>query len=305
MGKGHKNRTRRTDVELTPDRVSGSTINWYPGHMAKALRQVKEKMKGVDIILEIRDARVPLTSGNAALEKTIGGKQKIVALNKCDLADPKAIEKWSSWFKKNNVDHLFVNSLNKSSLKKLVDQARKSVIERKIASGSIAPGSSLRMMVIGLPNTGKSTFINTLAGKKVARTADRPGHTQSQQWVNIDKDLLLMDTPGIMPPDIATDEQGYWLCAIHAIKDDIIGKEEVAFFVMRYFLEKKSTQFMERYNLPNLEVTPLEVLDKIAVDRKCLMQKGLPDYERVYGIILHDFRSGDLGHICLEHPPVE
>ncbi len=304
MAKSYKKKKKNNDIELTPDRERGSSINWYPGHMAKALRQVKERMKGVDIILEIRDARVPMTSGNAALDKTIGDKQKLIALNKSDLADPELVKEWGDWFRKQGTEHIFVNSLNKHTLKKLVEQARQSVLKRKIASGSKAPAQTLRMMVIGLPNTGKSTFINTLAGRKVARTADKPGHTQSQQWVTISKDLELMDTPGIMPPNISTDEQGYWLCSIHAIKDEIVGKEDVAFFIINYLLSIKSDEFLSQYNLESFDMSPLEILDQIASDRKCIKQKGNIDYERVYAIILSDFRSGKLGNICFEKPPL-
>jgi ribosome biogenesis GTPase A len=158
-------------------------------------------------------------------------------------------------------------------------------------------------MIIGLPNTGKSTIINQLANRAAARTADRPGHTQVQQWIVIDKDLELLDTPGVMPTSLESDEHGLWLSAIHAIPDDLVGEEMPAKFLVDYFKERKSKELKERYKLTSLDFTTEEIMEKIAVLRGCVKQKGLPDLERVYKLILLDFRKGELGKCCFGTPP--
>jgi ribosome biogenesis GTPase A len=163
--------------------------------------------------------------------------------------------------------------------------------------------SKLKLMVIGLPNTGKSTIINQLANKKATKVADKPGQTQIQQWITIDKDLELMDTPGVMPPNIEKEEHGLWLSAIHAIPDSIVGEETPAIFLVKYFLKVKSEEFKARYKLDSFEMTVDEAFEKIAKARGCIRQKGLPDLDRVYKHILLDFRNGELGKCCFGLPP--
>jgi ribosome biogenesis GTPase A len=283
--------------DAPPDIADPKNFNWYPGHMARAIREIKEKLKHVDIVLEIRDARVPLTSGNKAMEEVFRQKSRLILLNKVNLADPKIISKWETWFKAQGEPFMFINCFDKTTLKKVMTLARKIVAEKKGVSKE-----KLKLMVIGLPNTGKSTIINQLANRIAAKTADRPGQTTGQQWINIDDNVDLLDTPGVMPPELAEEEHGLWLSAINAIPDAVMGEELPALFLIKYLLEIKSKDLLERYKLESFELTVNEVLSKIAVLRGCLKQKGLTDYDRVYKLILLDFRGGHLGKCCFESP---
>ena len=235
-------KTRGKAKEKPADHVAGSSINLYPGHMAKALRKVKENLRKVNIVLEIRDARVPLTSGNTSLHDVSGQKYRLIILNKADLAESEHLEKWEAWFEKQGIPYLFLNSFEKLSIQQLMKRAREIVESKKEKE---TKKFNLRMMIIGLPNTGKSTIINQMANKKATKAANTPGLTRNQQWVNLEGGIQLMDTPGIMPPTIQTDEQGFWLCAVHAIKDDILGEDRVAFF-NRCSITKKATRSSPR-----------------------------------------------------------
>lgn len=277
-----------------------SVVNWFPGHMAKAMRKVKEKTRAVNLILEIRDARVPLTSGNKALHEVVGEKKRLIVINKSNLANPKITEEWKKWFDEKGEHYLFVNSFNKSSMKELISKSRE--IVHGDNNDQDDRKKRLRMMVIGLPNTGKSTIINLLANRKAVRTADTPGLTQAQQWVTVSKGIELMDTPGILSPLIETEEQGLWLCAIHAIKDEIIGDDRICIFLIEHFLKIKSDEFQNRYKIDSFDMTALEVLDHIGNLRKCLRHGSQIDYDRVYKIVLVDFRKGEFGLCTFESP---
>lgn len=292
----------RSDIGAPPDKAA---FNWYPGHMAKALREIKEKLKTVDIVLEIRDARVPLISGNKVLDATLGSKSRLILLNKVNLADPEQIVKWEAWFTAQGIPFIFANCFEKTSMKKVIALARKVVEDKRLECNPelLEQKAKLRLMVIGLPNTGKSTIINQLANRPATKVADKPGQTQKQQWITIDKDLELLDTPGVMPPNIEKEEHGLWLSAIHAIPDAIVGEEMPAIFLVKYFLKNKTPEFMERYKLDTFEMTVDEAFEKIAKARGCIKQKGVPDLERVYKLLLLDFRRGDLGKCCFGVPP--
>jgi len=302
MGKKTKNNTEIEGVELTEDRLEEKpTITWYPGHMAKALRKVQDKLRMVDIVLEIRDARVPLISGNDRLQKTVSQKNRLIIVNKINLADPEENKKWESWFQQRETPYIFINSLDKNSVTKIFSKARELVIQRKIENGA-NPNlkKKIRMMFIGLPNTGKSTIINRLVGRTVARAADRPGLTQNQQWIKVDNDMELMDTPGIMPPRIKNDIEAYYLCAVHAIKDDIVGEEEVSSFVLEFLLKNKASQLTDKYGIENFSLSVPEAFEEIGQNRKFLRKKGQVDYDRVFTMILSDFRKGELGRWTFE-----
>jgi ribosome biogenesis GTPase A len=281
--------------------------NWYPGHMAKALRQIKEKLKMVDIVLEIRDARVPMASGNKAMNEGIGQKPKLILLNKANLSDPEEIKKWAQWFDKQEEPYIFVDCFDKNAMKEVVSRARKIVADnRKIANPDyVETKTKLKMMIVGLPNTGKSTIINQLANKSATKVADKPGQTQIQQWITIDNNVELLDTPGVMPPMVEKEEHGLWLSAIHAIPDDIAGEEKIAIYIVNHLLAKKSPEFLARYKMENFEMSVDDVFVKVATVRGCLKQKGLPDLDRVYKAILADFRKGELGRTCFGSPPLK
>ncbi|MCP4757173.1 MAG: ribosome biogenesis GTPase YlqF [Proteobacteria bacterium] len=272
--------------------------------MAKALREVQKKVKPVDLVLEIRDARVPLASGNSSLQQMLGQKPRLIVLNKSKLVETGNIRLWDEWFARNNQPALFVDSFETKSLKKLTSTARE-IMRTKWQSfrrKGIRP-PPLRMIILGIPNTGKSTIINRLTRRNATRTGDRPGVTRSQEWIVLGKDLELLDTPGIMPPRIETEEQGLWLCAIHAIKDEILGKEKVATFVVDYLAGKQSLEFKMKYRLDDLKSEAWELIEQIGIHLNYKKKKGLIDIPKTCGQILQDFRQGLLGTCCFEFPP--
>lgn len=295
------------DIELTPDADAYASIgiNWYPGHMARAIREIREKLQTVDIVFEIRDARAPLASGNRNLETTLRQKSRLIILNKVNLASPNMVSQWQAWFEKQGTPFIFVDCFDKGQMKKVMTMARTIVSDKRRQSNpEVAnPKTKMRLMILGLPNTGKSTIINMLAGRNAVKVADKPGQTQVQQLIKIDQDLDLLDTPGVMPPSFAKEEHGLWLSALNAIPDDIVGEERPAKFLVEHFKTLNSKEFKERYKLDSLEFSVEEILEKIAVLRGCLKQKGAFDLERVYKLVLSDFRKGDLGKTCFGLPP--
>lgn len=304
-----KNLTPVDEIELTPDDLKPGGINWFPGHMARAIREIKEKLSTVDIVFEIRDARAPLASGNRALESTLRQKSRLILLNKVNLAHANSVTKWEKWFEAEGVPFLFIDCFDKGAMKKVMAMARQIVAAKRKESNpdTVVQKTKMRLMIIGLPNTGKSTIINQLAGRSATKIADKPGQTQVQQLIVIDKDLDLIDTPGVMPVSLAKEEHGLWLSILNAIPDDVAGEELPARYLIEYFKEMGNKELLERYKLTEAEFKELSVDDiilKIATLRGCVKQKGLPDLERVFKLILSDFRKGELGKCCFGLPPV-
>lgn len=279
-------------------------INWFPGHMVKALREVKQKVKKVDIVVEIRDARIPLTSGNPAIADVAPGKPKVVVLNKTNLADASNCKRWESWFKDTGQTALFVNALQQASISKIPGKCRSLMQEKwqKYKRKGINP-PPIRLIVVGIPNTGKSTIINRLTKRNAARTGDRPGVTRHQEWIVLGRNIELLDTPGIMPPRIDRFEQGMWLCAIHAIKDEIVGKEKVATFLVDFLKGRDSSELKKRYQLACLDHNAEELILQIGDRLNYKKQKGSIDYHKTCNQILLDFRKGLLGNCSFEEPP--
>ncbi len=282
-------------------------INWFPGHMAKALRGVRDKIGMVDLVLEIRDARVPLSSGNPAIEKHLKQKPRLIIFNKTNLADKAETRLWKDWFSQRSDPFLFVDAFSEKSLKVLSKMARKAMEgkwQKFIRKGINPP--PLRMMLLGIPNTGKSTIINRLTKRRAANIGDRPGVTRSQEWIVLGKDLELLDTPGIMPPRIETEEQGLWLCAIHAIKDEIVGKEKVAIFVISHLQQYPTDEFLKRYCVNDAgPLSPQELIMSIGAQLNFLKKGGEVDYMKTCGHILNDYRQGLLGTCSFERTPQE
>ena len=279
-------------------------INWFPGHMPKALAKIKKKIGKVDLVLEVRDARVALSSGNRNLQKLLGNKPRLVILNKSNLADPENMALWKTWFRSQDQPFLYINSFDQRSLKQVTTKA-KNLMEKKwetYRKKGIRP-PPLRLMLLGIPNTGKSTIINRLAKRNAARTGDRPGVTQSQEWIVLDKDLELLDTPGIMPPKIDTYRQGLRLCAIHAIRDEIVGKERVAEFVVNFLQGKNWEEPLRKYPIESTDGEPSETICRIGRSLKHIKKGDRVDYAKTCGQILHDFRKGLLGRHSFESPP--
>lgn len=302
----NKNLPLTPDVELTPDEYAPQGINWYPGHMARAIREIKEKLKTVDIVFEIRDARAPLASGNKMLESTLRQKSHLILLNKVNLASPNMVIEWQKWFETQGTPFMFIDCNDKGTMKKVIALARSIVDKKRKESNPDMPTKAkMRLMIIGLPNTGKSTIINQLAGRNATKVADKPGQTQVQQLIVIDKDMDLLDTPGVMPPSLAKEEHGLWLSAINAIPDDVVGEDLPATFLVEFFKEHNSKEFKERYKIDDLSKSAEAIIEKIAVLRGCLKAGGHLDLDRVYKLILADFRKGELGKCCFGAPPKE
>jgi ribosome biogenesis GTPase A len=290
------------EVELTPD--SKTKINWFPGHMLKAMRKIKERLKMVDIILEVRDARSPLTTGNQSLKSIIGEKSRLIVINKKNLANPKIVKQWETWFETIGEDFIFVNSLDKNSVKEITQKSREIINKRIRVSNPEHDGKQkIKMMVIGLPNTGKSTIINRLANRNATKVANKPGQTQQQLWVAASDDIYILDTPGVMTSDIKNHEQGLWLSALHAVPDKIAGTDAIACFILKYLIQSNPEALRAHYKLKNTPEDVLETLEEIAILRGCYLKKNELDYDRAYTIIITDLRVGNLGLISFGLPP--
>lgn len=296
----------KKQTDLKSGNNLSSRINWFPGHMAKAFREVQKKVKRVDLVIEVRDARVPLSSGNNSLQKMLGHKPRLVVFNKSNLAEQDNISQWQKWFTQEKQSVVFINALEKKSLNLLTKTAKQIMQEKwkTFQNKGIRP-PPLRMMMLGIPNTGKSTIINRLTNRNAAQTGDRPGVTRTQEWIVLAKNMELLDTPGIMPPRIDTEEQGFWLCAIHAIKDQILGEERVARFVVNYLVKKNQPELLKRYQLASLDHQPEELIQLIGESLNFKKKKSEIDYVKACSQILKDFRLGNLGKCSFEFPPAE
>ncbi len=280
-------------------------INWYPGHMTGAKRKMQEELKLVDCIIEILDARVPLSSRNPDITPLCNGKGRVLLLNKIDLADPVETKKWLNHFKGEGYQVVTLDSRNRKEALKVnaaVREACKEKIERDRRKGIM--NRPVKAMVCGIPNVGKSTFINSFVGRASAKTGNKPGVTKGNQWIRISNDLNLLDTPGILWPKFEDQTVGYKLAFIGSINDNILDINDIAFELIKYLQKYYCNLLSDRYKLENVAITPeadtLSILDGIAIDRKCLKKGGEPDYLRASKLILDDLRSGRLGRITLD-----
>ena len=278
-------------------------IQWYPGHMTKAKRAMKEDIKLIDLIIELVDARVPLSSRNPDIDELGKGKGRIILLNKSDLADEAANDRWMEYFKAKGFHVIKVNSRSGAGLRQLgqvVSEACREKIERDRRRGIL--NRPVRAMVVGIPNVGKSTFINSYAGKACAKTGNKPGVTKGNQWIRLNKTLELLDTPGILWPRFEDQQVGLKLALIGSINDQILNKDELACELIR-FLKKRYPQVLaERFGLETEGKEAAFILEEIARVRACLLKGGDLDVSRAAALLLDDFRAGKLGRITLEEP---
>ena len=275
---------------------------WYPGHMTKAKRMMQENIKLIDLVIELVDARIPLSSRNPDIDTLAAGKSRIVLLNKSDLADPYYNKQWSAYFTEKCAHVLEINSKSGAGVKSiqaLVQEACKEKIERDRKRGII--NRPVRAMVVGIPNVGKSTFINAFAGKACAKTGNKPGVTKGKQWIKLNNKLELLDTPGILWPKFEDQIVGMRLAFIGSINDEIIIMEEMACDLIKTLTEIYPNALQERYGLSELG-NPLSVLEGIAESRKCYSKGETLDLSKAANILIDDFRSGKLGRITLERP---
>ncbi|HEO5007617.1 TPA: ribosome biogenesis GTPase YlqF [Streptococcus agalactiae] len=273
-----------------------ATIQWFPGHMSKARRQVQENIKHVDFVTILVDARLPLSSQNPMLTKIVGDKPKLMILNKADLADPIRTKEWRDFYESQGLKTLAINSKEQSTVKKVTDIA-KILMSDKIAKlrGRGIQKETLRTMIIGIPNAGKSTLMNRLVGKKIAVVGNKPGVTKGQQWLKSNKELEILDTPGILWPKFEDELVGLKLALTGAIKDQLLPMDEVTIFGLNYFKTYYPDRLKERFKSINLEDEAPEII--MALTQKLGYRD---DYDRFYNLFVKEVRDGKLGRYTLD-----
>ena len=279
---------------------------WYPGHMTKAKRMMQENIGLIDLVIELVDARIPLSSRNPDIDELGKNKSRLILLNKSDLADAAANRIWMDYFKEKGFHVLEINARSGQGLKSIhgiVKEACKEKIERDRKRG--IKNRPIRAIVVGIPNVGKSTFINSFAGKACTKTGNKPGVTKGKQWIRMNKELELLDTPGILWPKFESEEVGRNLALIGSMNDEILQMTELAADLIAYLLKNYRGMLTDRYQMDSLDdmTTPLTVLTHICENRKCYKKGQEADYEKASSIVMDDFRSGRIGRITLELPP--
>ena len=283
-------------------------IQWYPGHMTKARRAMEQDIKLVDLVIELLDARTPLASRNPDIDKLGANKLRLILLNKSDVADPAVNRRWKSWFESKGYTVVLLDSRSgagKKQVQAAVSQVCQAKIERDRRRGIL--NRPVRAMVVGIPNVGKSTFINTFAGKAVAKTGNKHGVTRGNQWIRLNKEVELLDTPGILWPKFEDPEVGVHLAMIGSVNDEILDIRELACELLKLLRTLYPEKLQERYSFSEEELaqetkTGFELLEKIAKIRGCLLKGQELDTEKAARLVMDDFRSGRLGQISIERP---
>ena len=289
-------------------------INWYPGHMAKTKRQIQEDLKLIDVVVELLDSRIPISSRNPDINTLVQGKKKIIVLNKSDLAEEKETIKWVEYFKAQRIPAVITDANSGKGIKDVIKQAElimKDELDKREEKGRI--GRKIRIMILGIPNVGKSSFINRLANKNSLEVGNKPGVTRKKQWIKISNSIELLDTPGVLWPKFENDEVALNLAYTGTIKDDVLEKTDVAFYFLKYMLENEIDKLVARYNLSKQEILNslenqtrpeneiiYDIMLQIGKSRGAVVSGGNVDDVKTANIILEDFRSGKLGRITLE-----
>ncbi len=287
--------------DMKNDGFNNNIINWYPGHMTKAKRMMQEDIKLIDLVIELLDARIPMSSRNPDIDVLAGNKSRLILLNKADLADDKITAEWINYFEKKGIKVIKLDSRSRNGMKNVsaaVLEVCSEKIERDRKRGII--NRPVRAMVAGIPNVGKSTFINSFAGKACAKTGNKPGVTKGKQWIRLAKNVELLDTPGILWPKFDDKKTGTDLAFIGSINDQIINITELAMDFVAAVKKFYPDIFSKRYGTD--ETDALKILETVAQTRQCLKKGGEPDYDKAAVIIIDEFRNGKLGKITLEYP---
>ena len=277
-------------------------FQWYPGHMTKAKRQMQEDIKLVDLVIELVDARIPLSSRNPDIDELGKNKARLILLNKSDLADDRQNEAWMRFFENKGYFAVRLDARSRAGMKAVqavVLEACKEKIERDRRRGIM--NRPVRAMVVGIPNVGKSTFINTFAGKACAKTGNKPGVTKGKQWIRLNKNVELLDTPGILWPKFEDQSVGLKLALIGSIKDEILNTDELSLELIKIMLSEYPDLLKNRYELTDME-DAVKVLEQITVNRKCVKKGNEPDYSKAAALVIDEFRTGKIGKITLEKP---
>ena len=281
-------------------------IQWYPGHMTKTRRQIEADLKLVDAVCEIVDARIPISSRNPDIDAICGNKPRIVILNRMDLADPSGTKQWAAYFRSKGIAAVACDCKSRKGINGFIPAVQtvlQEKIQRNAAKGMNKP---VKIMIVGIPNVGKSTFINQISGRKGAKAENRPGVTRGKQWVTVDSGLLLLDTPGILWPKFEDPEVGMKLAYTGAVKEDILDIEELAVFLMKLLWTHYPEAVKARYNIDMpADATGYELLEAAGRKRGFLMARAEVNTERMAKVLLDEYRSGKLGKFTLEMPPVQ
>ena len=285
-------------------RIEDFKIQWFPGHMTKAKRMMESQIKLVDVVVEMLDARIPRSSTNPMLQGVLGNKPKVIALNKIDMADNSCTEAWLTKLKHSGLPVCKIDCATGKGVKQLIaaiQMAAKPVLDKWLKKG--VRNRSVRVMIVGIPNVGKSTLINRLVGKNKVVAADRPGVTRGQQWITIAKGLELLDTPGVLWPKFDDPETGFCLAATGAIKEDVFDRAQATELLVERLINRYPEELKSKYNITfAAEASAEEVMVLIAQARGCIKAGGILDMDRVVQLILREFRSGKLGRFTLDEP---
>ena len=303
MYQKRKKRQEMKSNENKKETQNQTNINWYPGHMARARREIGEAVKLVDVVFEIIDARIPRASRNPILNEIIGEKPRVIVLNKADLSDKEATQKWIKYFNSKNQIAVVADSNQGNGIKEATDAAYKLMadkISKQVEKGRT--GAGIKAMIVGIPNVGKSTFINKAAKKQTAEVGNKPGVTRKNQWVRLSENINLLDTPGVLWPKFDDEVLARHLAYIGTIKDEILDTEELALRLIEELLVNHKRELYARYKIADDFEYDMsyEVMDEIGRKRGCLVRGGEIDYTKVANIVLDEFRNGKIGNITLE-----
>lgn len=288
-----------------------TNINWYPGHMLKTKKQIIDDLKLIDVVVEILDARIPTSSQNPDIQRLTNNKKKIILLNKADLANEKETNRWISYFKNNGIKAIPTNSnigKGTNEVLKQLQEIMNAELEKAIAKGRT--NKNIRIMIVGIPNVGKSSLINRLVNKKAAEVGNKPGVTKQKQWVRIGKNIELLDTPGVLWPKFEDEKVALNLAYVGSIKDEVLPKTEVAYHLLKFLYENYRKEIIQKYKLTDDDLSSIitdvenddiiSLMNIIGKKRGAIISGGEIDYEKTAGIILNDFRTGKIGRITLE-----
>ena len=281
---------------------NNSIIQWFPGHMAKARREITESLNKVDIVFELYDSRIPYSSKNPMVDEIVKNKPRLVLLNKANIADEKVTQGWIEYYKNKGILALDIDSISGYNIGKIVpyaNKALKEVFEKREKKG--IKSKQIKAMIIGIPNVGKSTLINKLAKRKATNVGDKPGVTKAQSWIKVNEDMFLLDTPGVLWPKFEDQMVGLRLAICGSIKDDILNTIEIAQGAIHIIKNNYANLLIERYKLDDIKEDDLEVLSDIAFKRGCLLKGGEPDLLRAATLLLNDIRSIRIGRMSYEN----
>lgn len=283
--------------------VSAMTIQWFPGHMAKARREVTEKLKLVDIIFELVDARIPVSSSNPMLKEIIQQKPRLILLNKADMADRHVTEEWIAHYAKQGLIALAVNSQAGKGMNQIMKASEEILKDKRLRDKAkgLRP-RAIKAMIIGIPNVGKSTLINRLARRNIAKTGNMPGVTRSQQWIKVGKELELLDTPGILWPKFEDPVTGYKLALTGAIKDTLLNMQDIAEFGLEFLHSRYPGRLMEQYQIAELPTDLLTLFKEIAISMGYITNENEPDYEKTAEKVVRDIRMQKFGNLSFDEP---